>query len=100
MRTWQHVCIPVRHTQLRAQPCDNLTHGAGRPWLPTLEAELAIQGIARRDAKCMPARGRRTAANFVCTVCTLSAGSVSVSIVSAVSVVSAESAVSAISAVN
>jgi hypothetical protein len=103
MRTWQHVLIPVRHTQLRAQPCDNLTHGAGRPWLPTLEAELAIQGIARRDAKCMPARGRRTAADFVCTVCTvctLSAGSVSVSIVSAVSVVSAESAVSAISAVN
>ncbi len=101
MRTWQ--LIPVRHTQLRAQPCDNLTHSAGRPWLPALEAELAIQGIARRDAKCMPARGRRTAANFdytVCTVCTLSAGSVSVSIVSVVSVVSAESAVSAISAVN
>ena len=63
MRTWQHV--PVRHTQLRAQPCDNLTHGAGRPWLPALEAELAIQGIARRDAKCMPARGRRTCSALV-----------------------------------
>jgi len=75
MRTWQ--LIPVRHTQLRAQPCNNLTHCAGRPWLPALEAELAIQGIARGGAAArMPTRG--VIVGFVGTVSTVSAVSAGV----------------------